>query len=144
MTLRGSGPYRNVVFLGAALDDLRRVAARSPEVAREVLRTLKRLDAGTERPRPLNDFAKTGDLTDCGKFVVLVEGQPEHRIVVCDRGGRFEVSEVIAVEAREGDLPYLLAGLRLGRLTDPIRRSDAQRRVARIQRLLESEPTEER
>jgi hypothetical protein len=34
-----------------------------------------------------------------------------------------------------GDLPYLLAGLRLGRLDDPVRRSDAQRRVARIRQL---------
>jgi hypothetical protein len=34
-----------------------------------------------------------------------------------------------------GDLPYLLAGLRLGRLDDPVRRSEAQRRVARIRQL---------
>ena len=49
--------------------------------------------------------------------------------------GGFEVSEVIAVEDRAGDLPYLLAGLRLGRLQDPVRRSDAQRRIARIRQL---------
>jgi hypothetical protein len=61
-------------------------------------------------------------------------------------GGGFEVSEVIAgedtacgsrtcVEDRTGDLPYLLAGLRWGRLEEPILRSDAQRRVERIRRL---------
>lgn len=48
---------------------------------------------------------------------------------------RLRQSEVIAVEDRTGDLPYLLAGLRLGRLDDPIRRSEAQRRVARIRQL---------
>jgi hypothetical protein len=40
-----------------------------------------------------------------------------------------------AIEDRTGDLPYLLAGLRLSRLEDPVRRSDAQRRVARIRQL---------
>jgi hypothetical protein len=87
-------------------------------------------------PVPLHDDAKTGVLTDGGKIVVAVKGEPEHRIVVRALGtGGFEVSEVIAVEDRTGDLPYLLAGLRLGRLEDPVRRSDAQRRVARIRQL---------
>jgi hypothetical protein len=64
--------------------------------------------------------------------VVAVQGEPELRIVVRDLGdGAFEVSEVCAVEVRTGDLPYLLEGLRLGRLDDPVRRSEAQRRVAR-------------
>ena len=77
----------------------------------------------------------TGDLTDCGRIVVTVEGEAEHRIMVRDVGGDgVEVSKVIAVEDRTGDLPYLLAGVRLGRLEDPVRRSDAKRRVARIQR----------
>jgi hypothetical protein len=68
--------------------------------------------------------------------VVEVEGGSEHRIVVRDLGeGGFEVSEVIAVEDRTGDLPYLLAGLRPGRLVDPVRRSEAQRRVARFRQL---------
>lgn len=49
--------------------------------------------------------------------------------------GGFEVSEVSAVEDCTGDLPYLLAGLRLGRLEVPVRRADAQRRVARIRQL---------
>ena len=80
---------------------------------------------------------KTGDLTDCGKIVVEVEGEPEHRIVVRDVGrGNFEVCEVITVEARTEDLAYLLAGVRLGRINDPVRRSDISRRVSRIQKAL--------
>ncbi len=53
--------------------------------------------------------------------------------------GSFRVTEIIAVEDRTGDLPYLLAGLRMERITDPIRRSDTQRRVSRIHKLLDPE-----
>ena len=132
MTLR----FDRVTFLDEAMDDLRSIAERSHVVLVEVFRLLKALDAGELSPLPLHDYAKTGDLTDCGKIIVALTDEPEHRIVVRDLGGRdFEVSEVIAVEDRTGDLPYLLAGLRLGRREDPIRRSDAQRRVDRIRRL---------
>jgi hypothetical protein len=128
--------FTRVSFRDDAMQDLRRLAGRSQPVLLEVFRLLKALDAGTLVPVSLHDYAKTGDLTDCGKIVAAVEGEPEHRIVVCDLGdGGFEVSEVIAVEDRTGDLPYLLAGLRLGRLDDPVRRSEAQRRVARIRQL---------
>jgi len=128
--------FTRVTFRDDAMADLRRLAERSRATLVEVFRLLKALDAGTVVPAPLHDYAKTGDLTDCGKIVVAVEGEAEHRIVVRDVGDRgFEVSEVIAVEDRTGDLPYLLAGLRLGRLEDPVHRSDAQRRVARIQQL---------
>lgn len=132
MTLR----FTRVTFRDEAIEDLRHLAERSRASLLEVFRLLKALDAGAVVPVPLHDYAKSGDLTDCGKIVVVVEGEPEHRIVVRDLGeGAFEVSEVVAVEDRAGDLPYLLAGLRLGRLDDPVRRSDAQRRVARIRRL---------
>lgn len=130
-------PFTNVTFLDEALDDLRIVASRSRPVLLEVFRLLKLLDSGKLAPRPLHDFAKTGDLTDCGKIVVEVPGEPEHRIVVQSEDGTFAVTEVIAVEDRSGDLPYLLAGLRLGRIKDPVRRSDAGRRVHRIRRLRE-------
>jgi hypothetical protein len=87
-------------------------------------------------PVPLHDYTKTGDLADCDKIVVALEGAPEHHIVVRDVDGRgFEVSEVVAVDERAGDLPYLLAGLRLGRIDDPVRRSDVQRRMHRIRQL---------
>jgi len=128
--------FTRVTFRDDAMEDLRRLAERSQVTLLAVFRLLKALDAGALVPVPLHDYAKTGDLTDCGKIVVEVEDEPEHRIVVRDLGqGAFEVSEVIAVEDRTDDLPYLLAGLRLGRLEDPIRRSDAQRRVARIRQL---------
>jgi hypothetical protein len=128
--------FGRVTFRDDAMQDLRRLAERSQPVLLEVFRLLKALDAGTLVPVSLHDDAKTGDLTDCGKLVVTVAGEPVHRIVVRDLGdAAFEVSEVIAVEDRTGDLPYLLAGLRLDRLDDPVRRSDVQRRIARIRQL---------
>lgn len=135
MSHRRPQPYLNVTLRDDALEDLREIAQRSREVAIEVLRLLKLLDSGRLTPVRLNDYAKTDDLTDCGKIVVEISGHPEHRIVVRDLGrGRFEVSEVIAIEARAEDLAYLLAGLRLGRIVDPVRRSDTSRRVDRIRR----------
>jgi hypothetical protein len=128
--------FDRVVFHEGALEDLRRLAGRSRPVLIEAFRLLKRLDAGTLHPEPLHDYAKTGDLSDCGKIVASLEGEPEHRIAVRDLGGHVVVSEVIAVDDRSGDLPYLLAGLRLGRLDDPVRRSDAERRIARLRRYL--------
>lgn len=139
MTAPGPARFERVTFLDEALEDLKLVSARSQAVLTEVFRLLKQLDAGTLRPppRPLHDFGKTGDLTDCGKIVVAVEGEPEYRIVVRSEDGTFMVSEVIAVEDRTADLPYLLAGIRLGRIDDAIRRSDAGRRVYRIRKMLE-------
>lgn len=127
-------PFERVVLRDAAMGDLRALAERSRPVLLEVFRLLKELDAGRLVPVPLHDYAKTGDLRDCGKITVATEGQPEYRIVVRDLGGHFVVSEVVAVEDRTDDLPYLLAGLRLGRLSDPVRRSEAERRIERILR----------
>lgn len=128
--------YERVQFLDAAIDDLRTVATRSPAVLHEVFRQFKMLDAGSLQPEPLHDFAKTGDLTHCGKIVVALPGEPEHRIGVRFVDGAFYVFEVVAVEDRTQDLPYLLAGLRLERIQDPIRKSETLRRVNRIRRLL--------
>ena len=129
--------YDTVQFLDEAVEDVRALAQRSRPVLLEVLRRLKLLDRGELTPEPLHDFAKTGDLSDCGKIVVAIEGEPEYRIVVRDVSGTYEVTEVIAVGDRSGDLPYLLAGIRLGRLGDPVRRSDAMRRIHRIRQQLE-------
>ncbi len=137
--MSGGAPLRRVRFLTSAADDMRALAQRSRPVLVEVFRLLVLLDRGSISATSLQDFAKTGDLRDCGKLVVAVEGEPEHRIVVREVGGRFEVVEVVAVEDRTVDLPYLLAGLRLARLDEPVRRSEAQRRVARIRRLLDRE-----
>lgn len=131
--------FERVTFLDAAMDDLRLVAERSQAVLTEVFRLLKRLDSGTLTPTPLRDFAKTGDLSDCGKIVVALPDEPEYRIVVRSRGGTFTVSEVVAVEDRTQDLPYLLAGLRLSRIDDPVRRSDVGRRVHRIRKALDQQ-----
>lgn len=126
--------FERVVFRDEAMDGLRALAERSRPLTLEVFRLLKKLDAGELVPTPIHDYAKTGDLHDCGKIIVALEGEPEHRIVVRDLGGHFLVSEVIAVDDRSGDLPYLLASLRLGRLDDPVRRSEAERRIARVRR----------
>ncbi len=44
-------------------------------------------------------------------------------------GEDWRVLAVIVVEERTDDIPYLLAGLRLGRITDPVARGKAQRRL---------------
>jgi hypothetical protein len=62
-------------------------------------------------------------------------GHPEYRIVVREVGGTIEIIEVVTVEERADDLANLLAGVRLGRITDPIRRSDTDRKIARIRKL---------
>ncbi len=131
-------PYATFeLLLDEAVEDLRRIAKRSPEVVKEIPRLLKQLDAGELVPRRLQDDAKTGDPTECGKIVEEVGGEPEHRIVVRDVGlGNFEVCEVITVEARIEDLAYLRAGLCLGRFNDPVRRSDISQRVNRIPKAL--------
>lgn len=116
------------------------VARRSRAVLVEVVRLLKELDAGRLVPQPLRDFGKTGDLTDCGKIVVALDGEPEHCVVVRNVDARWEVCEVVAVQDRTGDLPYLLAGLRLERIVDPIARADAGRATFRILRDLRDQP----
>jgi len=136
VTARRRGPYQNVVLTADALAELRQFEERSLDVLAQVFRLLEQLDNGTLQPTRLQNFANTGDLTDCGKIVVLVDGEPEHRIVVRDLGGSFQVSDVVAVDNRTNDLPCLLAG-RLERQGDPIRRSDASRRIARIRRALD-------
>lgn len=134
---RPATPFERVQFIPEAADDVRVLAGRSRPLVIEVFRLLKLVDLGQLEPSPLRDFAKSGDLRDCGKIVVALEGQPEYRIVVREVGGSVDVVDVVAVEDRTQDLPYILAGLRLGRITDPVRRSDAQRRIARIRSLLE-------
>ena len=137
-TNRASGKkaeFTRVQFTDAAIADLHGIKDRALPVLGEVFRALKRLDEGTLRPAPLRDYGKTGDLRDCGKIVVETDGHPEYRIIVRDLGNTFEISEVVTVEERTADLAYLLAGVRLGRIADPIRRSDTERKIARIRKL---------
>ena len=64
---------------------------------------------------------------------MIVEGEPELRVVVRDLGkDRFEVVEVVTIAERADDIAYLVSALRLGRISDPVRRSDTERRLARI------------
>ena len=137
MSQRRLTGYDNVHFLDEAVEDMRRLAERSQRILVEVFRALKQLDRGELTPDPLHDFAKTGDLTDCGKVVIAIDGEPEYRIVVRAVSGSYEVCEVVAVEDRSGDLPYLLAGIRLERLDDSVRRSDVLRRIHRIRTQLD-------
>lgn len=130
-----SPAFERVQVTPGAIEDLHGIRDRAAPVLRSLFVALKRLDAGTVQPTPLNDFNKTGDLSDCGKVVVETEGHPEYRIVARSVGSTVEIIEIVAVEERARDLAYLLAGVRLGRITDPIRPSDTQRRIARIIRL---------
>lgn len=64
-----------------------------------------------------------------------------HRVVFPEAGDHLEILEVVVVEERRGDLAYLLAALRLERLHDSVRRSDAQRTVARLRARRPGPPT---
>lgn len=137
MNPQGLGEFARVQFLDEAREDLRRINKRSREDVVEILRTLKMFDRGVVDAIPLRNFNKTGDLSDCGKLVVAIDDDIEYRIVVREQGNSFDVVEVVVIEDRTRDLPYLLAGLRLNRLQDPIRRSDAGRRIHRIRQQLD-------
>ena len=64
---------------------------------------------------------------------MLVDDEPELRVVVRDVGDDgFEVVEVVAIAERADDLAYLVTALMLERITDPVRKSDTTRRLARI------------
>lgn len=130
--------YDKVQFLDEAVEDVRALAQRSRPVLLEVLRLVELLDRGEVQPKSLHDFAETGDVSGWGKIVVAVDGEPAYRIAVRNLAGTYEVTEVVAVGDRSGDLPHLLAGIRLGRLNDPVRRSEAMRRIHRIRQHLES------
>ena len=132
-----TGPYERVRLTTSSLADLDEIHDRSIDALREVFRRLRQLDRGEITPIPLQDFAKTGDLSDCSKIVVETADGPEYRIVVRESGGIYDVVDVVVVEARTEDLAYLLAGIRLGRIHDPIRKSDAQRRIDRIRNRLD-------
>ena len=127
--------FTNVLLTDDAMADLKGIERRAPEVLTEVFRALKRLNEGRIRPIALNDYGKTGDLSDCGKVVVESQGHPEYHIVVRTVGDTFEVHEVVTVKERTQDLAYLLTGVRLGRIAEPVHRSDTERKIARIRKL---------
>ena len=127
------GKGTSISFLDDAVNDLVRLHAARPHAARGVVSVLLRLERGEVSPQRLRSFTKTGDLSDCGKLTVIVEGEPELRVVVRDLGkDKFEIVEVVTIAERADDIAYLVSALRLGRISDPVRRSDTERRLTRI------------
>lgn len=116
-----------------ALDDLRGLHQQDPALVVEALRVIKRVDQRQLSTKPLRPFGKTGDLSDCSRaYFGATPDADTHRIVFRQTGDTIEILQVVAVDERRGDLAYLVAALRLGRIRDPIRRSDAQRAVSRL------------
>lgn len=122
--------FARVRFTAAALDDLRRIAERDRALVVAALKLAARVDRGETQPTPLRQFSKTGNLSDCAKAVFGLPGSEDsHRMVFQHDGRDWRVLAVIVVEERTDDIPYLLAGLRLGRITDPVARGKVQRRL---------------
>jgi hypothetical protein len=110
---------RTATFLAAAKDDIGRLYADDPDVARLALLRVRDLEARKVEGIPLEEMAKAGDLGDCRKMYFGPGNPPSHRIVyrhLDDDPTKVEVVEVIAVEARADMYVYLLAASRLGRL----------------------------
>lgn len=124
--------HNRVQLTADALDDLLDLKERSPEFVKEAFRVLAAVDRGDFIPKRLRHFGKSGDLSDCSRVYFGIGGSRDtHRIVFRHTGDHVEILEVVAVAERTGDAPYLLAGLRLDRIEDPVRRSDAERAVWR-------------
>lgn len=124
---------RNISFTDEAKADLAVLAGRDRRLVVEAIRVLKAVGAGRITPTRLRTFSKTGDLSDCFKIYFGLEQEDDtHRVVLREVHGQVEVLEVVALEDRQADLPYLLAATRLARLDDPVRRSDAQRAIFRV------------
>ena len=120
-------------FTRAAAADVHRIAATDRALAEMALRLAVRIHDGHAGGIALSDRTKTGDLSDCYKAPFGHDHlNPTHRLVYRWAGGTLEVVEVIAVGPRQDDAAYLMAGLRLDRITDPARRSLAQRIVHRV------------
>lgn len=117
----------------AARQDLHDLKQHDIGLVRAALRLAKRIERAEIDGVPLRDFGKTGDLGDCRKAYFGADaGADTHRMVFrLLRGDAIEIVEIVSVGEREGDVAYLQAALRLGRIDDPVRRSDAQRRVSR-------------
>ena len=138
--------FDRVTFTDDAVEDLKELRRQDQRLVVEALRIAKRIDDGTICTKQLDRYTKTGDLTDCSRayFGATADGD-SHRIVLRDVGGedpaagaeasRIEVVEVVAVAERANDVAYLLTALRLGRLdSDPVRKADAQRTIARARK----------
>ncbi len=114
-------PTRKASWTELAVADLDRLAADNPQLPRLALDAVKRVEQG-DNGEPLEDSARTGDLSDCYKIYFGI-GQPaSHRLVYrLLPNDKIEIVEVIAVEARDNAYVYLLAAHRLSRLPDETR-----------------------
>lgn len=120
-------------FTKAAAADIHRIAEADRALAEMALRLAVRIHDGHVDGVPLSDRTKTGDLRDCFKAPFGHDPlNPTHRLVYRRVGGAMEVVEVIAVGPRRDDAAYLMAGLRMDRIADPVRRSLAERVVHRV------------
>jgi mRNA interferase RelE/StbE len=112
-------PKRQAQFLKAARDDLGRLAADDPALAKLALLKVRDLEEGRVEGVPLESMAKSGDLEDCRKLYFGPGNPPSHRIAYRSNDteqGTVEIVEIIAMEARSEMYAYLLAAVRLGRL----------------------------
>lgn len=133
MSISMPSERRRVLLTSEAEADLRSLREQDESLLTEALRTLKRVADRQLEPRRLGYQGKTGDLGDCGKlYFGASRGSDSHRIVVREVEQVFEVIEVVAVDARERDLAYLLAALRLERIDDVVRQADTARIVRRL------------
>lgn len=115
-TITPSAPRRPVQFLKQARADVERLATDDPQLAVLALHRARDLEVGRLEGEPLDDMAKTGDLSDCRKLYFGLGNPPSHRIVYRVLDETIEIIEIVAVEARADMYVYLLAALRLGRL----------------------------
>ncbi|MGI9015987.1 MAG: hypothetical protein ACR2HR_02595 [Euzebya sp.] len=119
-------------FTTQAAADVHAIAQVDRDLANMALHLAIDLHEGRRDHTPLNDRVKTGDLSDCYKATFGHDTRrPSHRLVYRLVDGDMEVVEVVAAGPREDDVAYLMAGLRLGRINDPYRRSLAQRIIHR-------------
>lgn len=105
-------------LLVGVLDDLK--ALPSDELRQVALRLLIEIEAGKIVGKPLSDFARTGDLTDCFKiyFDLPTDGPPTYRIVYRlnpDHSITAAHIQAVAVGRRHALEVYLSAAHRLGR-----------------------------
>lgn len=120
-------------FTRQAAQDVHDIARTDRALATMALHVAIELHNDERQHMPLDNRVKTGDLGDCYKAPFGHDAtRPTHRLVYRLVEGDIEVVEVLAVGPREQDVAYLMAGLRLGRITDPYRKSVAERIVHRV------------
>ncbi len=128
-------------FTKAAAADVHRIAAADRDLAEMALRLAVSIREGKADGVPLTERTKTGDLSDWFKAPFGHDPtNPSHRLVYRFVDQVPEIVEVVAVGPRQDDAAYLMAGLRMERIEDPIQRSLAERIVHRVLNRFSSAP----